>query len=197
MLAGHWPHVRLLQQHNYLASTILADAGEPEPMEPLAGAEVRRLVGKAAGDEVYALAIASSAPIPEPAQLITLASTVEVRQWLERYDEQQTILQGQLNLLEVAKHRDADRAQALARLAEAELELAELPALRRQVEALRGSTGTLQERIDELEIARGALADRAARTERAEQTLRDVTTSPSWRLTAPLRAAKRLLRGHG
>ena len=197
LLGAHWPHVRMLQQHNYLASTILAEAGEPEPMEPLDGVDLRRLVGKAAGDEVYAIAIASAAPIPEPAQLVTLASPVEVRQWLERYEEQQTILQGQLNLLEVAKQRDADRAEALERLAEAERELAEQPALRRHLDELRKSTTALQSRINELEFERGELADRAARADRAEATLDDVVHSPSWRLTAPLRAAKRLLRGRG
>jgi ubiquinone/menaquinone biosynthesis C-methylase UbiE len=185
MLESQWPNVRLLQQHNYLASTILAISDDDRAEAELTGSlRARRLVGKAAGDEVYTVAMASSAPLPDLTQVVMLASPVEIRQWLERYEEQQRILHDLHARLEERIRADADRNNALARLAEAEQAVAEVPSLQAAVASLR----------TELEAAARERDVLQARADRADAVLRDVFDSPSWHITAPLRAAKRLLR---
>jgi hypothetical protein len=77
-------------------------------------------------------------------------------------------------------------------LAEAEQALSAVPALEAEVERHREIADDMS---GELTGARDERDRALARAERADAVLRDVFGSPSWRLTAPLRAAKRLVRG--
>ena len=170
-LSARWPEVRLHQQHTYAATSITGSRPE-----------VRTLSPKPLGEETYTLALASDRALAEVAGLVTLAAPVDIRAWVERFADQQEILQRQADLLGTAQ-RDADRRrEAQKALAEAESALAELPALR--------------ERARLAEAAHGALADRVGqaeeRAERAERVTAGLQASLSWRVTAPLRAAKRL-----
>ena len=157
-LAARWAEVRLRQQHTYAATTVTGEAPE-----------VRALSPKPLGEETYTLALASDRPIPGAPGLVTLAAPVDIRAWVERFAEQQRILERQADALGGAQH-DADR--------------------RREA----------QKALAEAEEAHRALADRLAETEqraeRAERVAAELQASLSWRITAPLRAAKRF-RGRG
>jgi SAM-dependent methyltransferase len=192
MLAVHWPHTRLVQQHNFLASAILSrDGDKPGGGRALDGVSVRALVEKQPGEEVYVLGVASTDPLPEADQLIALASAVEIRGWVERFQEQQAVLHDLSARVDAAHRADEDRRAALARLAEAEQMAAEVPTLRAAAETAGTALAAADEELLRLRGERDSLAERLAR---ADRVLAEVKSSPSWRVTAPLRAFKRLLR---
>ncbi|HEX8104105.1 MAG TPA: hypothetical protein VF533_15910 [Solirubrobacteraceae bacterium] len=65
--------------------------------------------------------------------------------------------------------------------------------LARAIEGLRSAALPPRIAARELERLRAELADERARRERAEQVVAELTGSPSWQVTAPLRAAKHAL----
>jgi hypothetical protein len=90
-------------------------------------------------------------------------------------------------------------ARALAQIREASAGVGALPdgstaMLTGELVRLRAREAGLRA---ELERCRGELAGAEARLERADRTLSDVMGSPSWRVTRPLRAAKRIVRPGG
>jgi len=171
VLKERWSAVRLQQQHNYVASSVTGE--QPE---------VRALSATPLGEETYTLALASDAAIPDIPGLVTLAAPVEIRQWVERFESQQEVLQRQADLLATAR-RDADRRrEAQKALADAETRLAALPALRERARLAEEAHRDLAERVEAAE----------QRADRAEQVVAGLQASLSWRITAPLRAAKRL-----
>ena len=176
-LRGLWPEVRVFQQHNYLACAISGD-GAPE---------VRTLAPKAAGEETYTLALAGDEALAEHAGLVTLADPVEIRQWVERFQEQQTELERQHDVWEAGKRSDERRIEAQRALADAQTELAELPSLRERARVAEEASRRLAERAQQAE----------ERAHRAEAVSASMRASLSWRVTAPLRAAKRLTGGKG
>jgi hypothetical protein len=145
---------------------------------------VQKLVAKRPGEEVYTVAVGSDEPLPPAPGLALLADPIEVRQWLERFEEQQRILTGQADLLTELEARDTDRADLLEQLAEAERLLAERGEIDAELEMADRHRRRLAEEV-------GELRERVAR---GDMVLRDMQASISWRLTKPLRAAKRLLR---
>ena len=184
-IAARLAHVRLLRQQNYLASTLLDDHGaQAEGGSALEGLPVQKLVAKRPGEEVYTVAVGSDEPLPPAPGLALLADPIEVRQWLERFEEQQRILTGQADLLTELEARDTDRADLLEQLAEAERLLAERGEIDAELEMADRHRRRLAEEV-------GELRERVAR---GDMVLRDMQASISWRLTKPLRAAKRLLR---
>jgi len=105
---------------------------------------------------------------------------------------------------------DDDVSVLRRRLAEAEAQAAQVPELRDQLASgetelarIAGLEDALQHERRRAEMAEADRArferelreagDLRGRLERSEQLLRDLQASPSWRLTRPLRAAKRLL----
>ena len=182
LLHEHWAHTRLMQQHNYVASAILDATVAAVPDAPVAdGTSIRRLVTTPSGEEVYTLGMASEHSLPDPPSLVTLASSVEVREWLERFETQQRALHELSNRLEEATRKDGDRIAALKRLAEAEQAIARL----------ESDMARLRERLARSEDERSNLEQRV---QRGDATVHEIVRSPSWRITAPLRAAKRLVR---
>ena len=174
-LSARWAEVRLRQQHTYAATSITGERPE-----------VRALSAKPLGEETYTLALASDAPIPGAPGLVTLAAPVDIRAWVERFAEQQGVLERQADALGNAQ-RDADRRrEAQKALADAETVLAELPSLRERARLAEEAHRALADRLGEAE----------QRAERAERVTAGLQASLSWRITAPLRAAKKL-RGRG
>jgi SAM-dependent methyltransferase len=170
-------YVGLWRQHNWICSAILDDESfAGDDLATVRDLWVEKVAAEEPGRETYTVALASNAPLPEPAPGALLTGTAEVRKWLDLYHEQQEILQGQHEQLEKVAHERAELGELRDRLAEAE----ELLARRPQVEVVADS----DERVVAL----------AARAEAAERNLHNVVTSPSWRLTAPLRAFKQALK---
>jgi O-antigen biosynthesis protein len=177
-LERRFPTVRLVAQHAMVASAIgLADASTA------ADAEVLQLVEPAAGDDLYTLALAGSRLPPEPPPLVAVTQFFEVRRWLEFYDQQARTIEEQSAALGRADVILHERGDALGRLAVSEQQLAELPELRERLANAAASLEPLQAHGDRV----GLTGDRAG------NVLREMEASISWRITAPLRAAKRLL----
>jgi SAM-dependent methyltransferase len=171
-LRARWPQIRLVRQHNFVATAVLEDrAAALDGGAALDATEVRKLAAKAPGEEVYTLALAGDRALPPTRGLLTLGAPLELRGWIERFAEQQRILEAQANHLAEVEHRLTDRADLIERLTEAETALSVAGEERR----------TALEETVELQ----------ARATRAERLLAELERSLSWRLTRPLRAAKR------
>jgi O-antigen biosynthesis protein len=176
LLRARFRGVRQFQQCTFTASSISA-AGEGLVAAKDARREtsVHRLAETALGEETYTLAVAGDGELPSAPDLLTLASPVELRRWVDRFRDQQGHLERQADALEVARSAAEDRAALLRRLAEAETAIAELPTLRARAESAD-------------EAYRNAVVE----LERARRVIAELQASASWRVTVPLRAAKQL-----
>jgi SAM-dependent methyltransferase len=176
-LAESLEYVGLWRQHNWICSAILDDeAFAAEDRARVRDLWVEKVAGEEPGRETYTIAVASNAPLAEPAPGAMLTGTAEVRKWLELYDEQQEVLVGQAEHIRAIAHEREELGELRDQLAEAERLLARGP----DVDA----SADRDERIAAL----------AARVEAAERNLHNVLTSPSWRLTEPLRRVKHALK---
>jgi SAM-dependent methyltransferase len=176
-LAESLEYVGLWRQHNWICSAVMDD--ESFAADDLAAVRemwVEKVAGEEPGRETYTLALASDAPLPEPPPGAILTGTAEVRKWVDLYDEQQAILTAQRAEIRAIAHDRDELGELRDRLAEAE----RLLALRPEVEVRADP----DERIAAL----------TARVEAAERNLHNVVSSPSWRLTEPLRRLKHVVR---
>ena len=121
--------------------------------------------------------MASDAELTPAPLRISLTDPVELRRWIEIFSEQQDVLHAQADELGRLQGIAAERVELRDRLESAERRLASVPELTAATEAALRS-----ERL---------LAERLASTERS---LDAIQRSPSWRLTQPLRSAKRVLK---
>jgi SAM-dependent methyltransferase len=169
-LGRHWAFVRVLHQHNWIGSGVLEDA---EPTESPRQVRVQGLAGGEPGAELHAVALAGASELPEPGSPVAaFTGLLEVRRLLERFDDQQRALDEQRMRAQELTTMERERAQLRARLIDAEAQAArvvELEEAGRERDFLR----------EQLDISR--------------QALHDVMSSPSWRITKPLRALKHRL----
>jgi 2-polyprenyl-3-methyl-5-hydroxy-6-metoxy-1,4-benzoquinol methylase len=183
-LERRFKQVRLLRQHDWLASAILDDgAFAGAGGAPIDGFEVRKLVGHEPGAETYTLALASDGELPASLMPLTLTHTMELRQWMEHFGAQDRTLREQAGELRRLQTLVRERGELRFRLEQAEKELARIPDL--EIAARRAEG--LEQRLQSLEGVQ-------QRLEGVNQALEDVMGSPSWRITAPLRKAKALLK---
>ncbi len=219
-LLGRLANVELIRQHDYLLSAVFGDdVVRRRNGEMLDGVRIDKLVSEEPGSELYTLAIAGNGELPELRPLGTLTGTLEFREWLSVYDTQTDAIRDKDNYIGELEARVAERDELAQLLVDAEQRLAEIPSLRLQVEDLRQELAgaraaeeevrrqikTLDDRLMDA-VQRRVEADQRRiqieqhvvaaeeRVARAQQTLEAVMGSPSWRLTRPLRAAKKLLR---
>jgi SAM-dependent methyltransferase len=178
-------HVSLWRQQGWICSAVLDDETlARDDGAPVPDLWVEKVAAETPGSETYTLALASNAPLPEPAPGAVITGTVEVRKWLDLYDEQAEILRAHHEHHGRLAAQNGELHELRERLAEAETALARIPGLEQERDEAR-------ERLAALERDLPALA---ARAEAGERNLRNVMSSPSWRLTAPLRAAKRAVK---
>ncbi|HVR05893.1 MAG TPA: methyltransferase domain-containing protein [Solirubrobacteraceae bacterium] len=180
-LERRFPAVRLISQHVMLAS-VIGDSREQQFDHP----RTERLVEPGAEDELYTLAIAGAQLPAQPEPLVALTQFVELRRWLERFQDQERVLGEQSRALRELELLRGERREALDRLAEREQELAELPVLRERLAQAKATVPPLQEQIAALQASNAELA-------RSVRVVHDMCNSVSWRITAPLRAGKRMV----
>jgi hypothetical protein len=147
-----------------------------------------KAAGRWLGSETYTIALAGSGALPEPPPAAALTGTVEVRRWVEHFDEQRRLIEMQTDYLASLEELDAERRGLRLQLIGAEAGLAEAEARAHEIaaraEAVEARADALEERADALQ----------AELHAASALLSSVWESPSWRSTRPLRSVKRLLR---
>ncbi len=187
-LASRLANVRLVRQNDYVVSALLSDAtsqqGDGAAVEDLA---LHKLVADSPGQEVYTIAMASDAVLPEMRELAAMTGTLELREWLSVFETQTAAIADKDNYIDELQARLEDRDRLVELLGDAERRLAEVPELKLRIADLEF----------ELEAARNAAA--AARQEANEldqmliygrRMLRYVRP-----LIKPLRQVRRKLRG--
>ncbi|HEX2085206.1 MAG TPA: class I SAM-dependent methyltransferase [Solirubrobacteraceae bacterium] len=178
-LERFFPHVELRRQANLIASAVMPDdVAAKEELDDVQDVRLAKCVALPPARETYTLALASHAALPPDRSTTAVATGLtEIRKWLELYDEQHAGL-----LDRDARIRRLEEADATVRAARAAL-----------VEGEQDHARAIRLRED-LAAAEERCAELRAELERAAATMAQMKRSPSWRLTAPLRAAKRVLR---
>jgi len=175
VLAGHFPHVEVRQQHNLIVSSVLEGGpGACVPLQPIPAAEIAQVVAATEDAAPYTIAIGSRQPLPSIPVRMVATGLAEVRRWLELYQQQHDLLVAQKAYFEEMRATGAELGELHAQLRKSEEEIARVV----DPSAVAGQIGR---------------ADLAERVARAECVMQEMISSPSWRLTAPLRRAKRLL----
>jgi O-antigen biosynthesis protein len=181
-LNAHFPHVKLVQQHPWLASAITPyDGLAGDALTPLRTGRIEP--GLPPGAETYVLAIASDAPQAALEPVAVMGDDFEVKWWQEQL---------------AGMRRERDRVAKAERQASEDAGTArdELRALSRRVMELEQEAGRAAELQHVLDNLEAAYEDRvsAARAEADYMAgvIRDMKDSASWKVTAPLRALKRL-----
>jgi SAM-dependent methyltransferase len=220
-LSERFANVRLMRQQAWLVSMICDDGtlGEADPARPLDLA-LHKLSGVEPGKETFTLALASDGQLPDPPMMAMATDLHELADWRDRarsaeehlrHSEQATRDAGdsyasaqQAYVAAQEAYMTAQEAYATAQAAY-ENALGTIETLERGQErderALSRTSTLLAERNAALRLAAAELT--ALRTQAAEleaklaassASLEILTSSKSWRITAPLRALGRL--GH-
>ncbi len=88
LLSQSFPHVRLLRQHNWIASAVLDDdAFAAADADRGLDAEVAKLVAREPGSELYTVAACSDQPVDPPRQVALLTHGLEVQRWIAQVEE--------------------------------------------------------------------------------------------------------------
>lgn len=187
-LAERFPFVSLAQQADYVTSAILrTETYTSSASDPINGLSLRKVVADRPDSELFMVALAGNAELPSADELAVLAETVQVREWLAHHREQREFIEQQQARIAQLEANERDRFELKNRLIEAETMLARVHDLEQAVKRMISErTGLIGER----DQAFGRVAS-------IEEDLRNMTQSFSWRMTKPLRAAKRLVRRRG
>jgi O-antigen biosynthesis protein len=201
-LREDFANVRLFRQSPWLTAAIFDDeqsrgTGPASELHPT----VVKLAAIEPGEEMYTVALASEVELPAPRAVALMGKPFELRWWQEQLAmAKQATGESEQRLLEVesalrAELHSAAREAATLRQASAAARDAEQSSAHRvlEVEAILADS---QARIAALEEAYDAhtrqLAQLQERLERADRVHSAMTSSLSWRLTAPIRVLRRL-----
>jgi SAM-dependent methyltransferase len=164
-VSAHFANVATFRQHPWLASAIEAPEGPAGANGDSSAARIDRTSPLEPGQETYAIAVASDGQLPTMEGLVVLGHDFEVKWFKEQLAATQRALAIEENRRDKATRQLNETSAALL---DANQSLARMPAL--------------EFRLKEAEEARGAL-------------LREIEASLSWRVTAPLRWLRTLLKG--
>ena len=192
-LRERFPHVVVLLQQTHSTSLI----ADPETFALADSAvaldvDVRKVASVNPGEEVYSVAVASDAPVPELPNIAVLGGALD---FAERQRES-TAWQERALLSEAAAA--AERVDAALALASQERSVRELASERARREEAQAALASERARREEAQAALAGQREATAAEGRArasvESDLRALERSPAWRLTSPLRRARRVLR---
>ncbi|MBA3807991.1 MAG: class I SAM-dependent methyltransferase [Solirubrobacterales bacterium] len=200
-LTREFGHVLLCRQSPWLVAAILSDAQSSSTAST--GKLLLNVVKQDAlepGSEMFTVALASDAALPNPESLLVMGEPFEVGWWEQQLKT--TSSEGDATrdtLLRERTERDAERkvrGQALLAvetdLAKAQSEIVQSAIARAEVE--QWAVEEIGKHRNLLLKSEHASHDVENHLRRAEGTIADITGSLSWRLTAPIRAIKQLLR---
>lgn len=188
--------VQLNRQHTWIGSAVLDDkwfAAHDETR--LDDVHVHKLAGNEPGTELYTVALAGPASLPNATAMIELTAPVELRKWDQLWHEQHDVLHQQMNLL--------NEREELIRTytADQERHVHELRLLRQQLASAEQELARvvqLDAKVDELTRLNDEMISLSTELSELRDTYTVVVQSSSWRLTRPLRqvaAALRKMRG--
>ncbi len=192
-LTARLAHARLYRQNDYIVSAVLCDeAHAREGGAAVDGVEMRKLIGGRPGDEAYTVAMACNAALPDLPQIATMTGTLELREWLSVFQAQTDAIADKDNYIRDLEARVAERDRVAELLVDAEQRLAGVPELELRIADLEYELAEQRKLRDAARDEARALDERLMLAQRVQV---DLMNSASWKLTKPLRAAKRLLRG--
>lgn len=189
-LSARLANVQLVRQHDYVVSAVLGDDAVARGGEALEGVTLHKLIAGEPGDEVYTIAMASDEALPELHQVATMTGPLELREWMSVFDVQTSAIRDKDNHIGQLQARIQERDRLGELLTDAEQRLAGIPDLQLRIADLEYELSQARAAADAAREQVHQLDERAMRSQRV---LTDVMSSPSWQVTKPLRAAKRLL----
>jgi ubiquinone/menaquinone biosynthesis C-methylase UbiE len=86
LLSELFAHVKLVRQHNWLATAILDDEGFAASGVDQLELGVGKLQGRPPGTELYTLAVCSDVPVSVPSSRVLLTHGLEVRRWIDEIE---------------------------------------------------------------------------------------------------------------
>jgi SAM-dependent methyltransferase len=193
-LSERFEHVELYRQLDWVTSAIFDDdtlaRGSGDEVEELT---LRKVAAEQPGSELYTLALASHAPLPEPRALAVLGDAAQIRPWLSQLADQDhhiNILRGRLDAM---SERQAELRRLLldahAGLAERDEHL--LSAHRNEMhdreQEILWLRKVVRDRERELDWLRSVSAERDAQLERMAATRIWKAGERYWRLKRRLR----------
>jgi len=116
LLAGRFAHVRLLRQHNWIASAVLDDPSfAADGVDTTVDIDVAKLIGREPGSELYTIAVCGDEPLDVPRQVALLTHGLEVQRWIAQIEElaqvRRTLADTEQQLLELRDRRSVEMAR--------------------------------------------------------------------------------------
>jgi hypothetical protein len=191
-LSARLNNTRLYRQSNYIVSAVLSDeAHARDGGAQVDGVQLRKLFGGRPGDETYTIAIASNATLPDLPQTAAMSGMLELREWLSVFQTQTDAIADKDNYIREVEARVAERDRVAQLLVEAEQRLAAVPDLQLRIADLEYELAEAHKLRDAAREEARTLDERLMSVQRVQVAMMN---SPSWKVTKPLRTAKRLLR---
>lgn len=198
MLSRRFTNVRLYRQDDWITSAVLDDGLHTfEGDEPVEGVVLRKAAGEL-GRELYTLALASGAVLPEPPPTATMTGAAEIKAVAEageRLAKEQEALSSTYRRVD-KEHRDLNRRTARAEqaAADAQARVTELGTKLLDAEAsvartrltLSRQAADLEPRLRELEEAKRRIEGLESELQDAQRTVVDMQATKVWRLSARL-----------
>jgi hypothetical protein len=164
-------------------------------LDPIPQLQAATVTEPEPGGAPYAVALASRDPLPTPVTRLVATGLAEPRRWLERFAQQQELLTHQHRRLDDVADQAAELRELHDQLRRSEAEIARLTGVEERLLRAEQRLETMRaEQMSELIAVHDELNAVQGERDRSAAILRAVFASPSWRITAPLRQLKRLLR---
>lgn len=170
LLAELFSHHALLRQDSRITSVITDYQLSYEPFSLAHDVRVHFGADLDADQATYCVAIASNESLPSFESVAVIGRDLQLQEWLDHYEKQRRHIEDLEHRAVVTESVAAERSELRRQLQLGEQALAE------QLDAMQSSMDSLSEQ----------LAERQAR-------LDEMTTSFSWRATAPLRVVREFL----